>query len=438
MKKRLIMAGFIAVFATAAMAQPVNKTIDKNTAKQMGGDLGKALNPGVTQGIKTGNPAALVPGYNTDPEQKQYFQAGQGSTVGPGATRVAGCVNQGDVECQAVNLMRLGPETRPQFTITQSDPLLGKVRNITGNPTAIVGDIFSSYETCKTTSTTIPPIFETQVCNEFSFNEDKICKTGWEVVVNPDYLYSCVETIQSQSNATCTIGRVVKVDVDYQYQCQQSPKKVTNLSCEKSLIVTCTTQSDGCDTGGIVPGTTQGDMRVSFGPLSGGTYGLEFGTFADNYWSGNAAIFDRTLQFSIANKSQVTQFTLVNAAFDDWIALRVNGHLVYVGPYGGDRLEVVMGQQCFETEGGQSCYPTKKIQYGANQFGNPELNTSWNINLGIDLRPYLVDGANVIAMRTIVTDKGEGAIRINARMACPGSCTDRWDDQCAALDSKTR
>lgn len=432
------MAGFIAVFATAAMAQPVNKTIDKNTAKQMGGDLGKALNPGVTQGIKTGNPAALVPGYNTDPEQKQYFQAGQGSTVGPGATRVAGCVKQGDVECQAVNLMRLGPETRPQFTITQSDPLLGKARSITGNPSAIVGDIFASYETCKTTSATVPPIFETQVCNEFSFNENKLCKTGWEVVVNPDYLYSCVETIQSQANRLCTVGRVVKVDADYQYQCQQSPKKVTTLTCEKSLIVTCTAQSDGCDTGGIVPGTTQGDMRVSFGALSGGTYGLEFGTFANNYWSGNATIYDRTLQFNIANKSQVTQFTLVNAAFDDWIAIRVNGNLVYVGPYGGDRLEVVTSQQCIEMEWGQSCTPIKKIQYGPSQIGNAELNTSWDITLNIDLRPYLVDGANMIAMRTIVTDKGEGAIRINARMACPGSCTDRWDDQCAALDSKTR
>ena len=476
MKKLFLVLGLTALWATISPAQA--QTIDKDTAKQQGGQLGTALNPSVTQGIKTGNPSTVVPGYNTNPTQKQYFQGGQGSTVGPGTTRVAGCTNQSDIECQAVNLMRQGPQTRPQFNITRSDPLLGRSKSLTNNPGGQIGDIFSSYGTCKTTTTTTSPTFETQVCNEFSVNEDKVCVMGQQVVVDPDYLYTCQETIQSQANRTCTVGRIVQVDADYNYQCQQSPKQIETLTCNKTLIVTCDPQVDGCDSGGIVPGSTQGDMRVWFGAIGGGTYGLEFGTFADNYWGGYGAVYDRTLQFNIANKDGVTQFSLINASFDDWLLVRVNGTLVYVGPYGGDRLEITSapttaipsdgwcgladeyssswlcwvpdrwrGSRIYGTYGycerrGRTWYcgsvQPGLVQYGPSSYGSPELRTSWNRSLNIDLRPYLVTGNNVIFMRTIVAGGGEGAIRINARMACPRNCYDNWDNQCRALEQRAR
>ncbi len=469
--------------AAGAHAQQTSGVIDKDAAKQQGGDLGASLNSSIHTNITTGNPATVVPGYNTTPSQTQYFQGGRGSTVGPGTARVTGCTSQSDVECQAVNLLQQGPTTRPQFNIGNNDPLVGRARSLTGNASAQVGDIFSTYDTCKTTTKTIDPVFETQVCNEFATNENVTCKMGQEVVVDPDYLYKCLETIQSQANRTCTVGRVVQVDADYNYQCQQSPKKVDTLTCNKTLIVTCDPLADGCENGGIVPGSTQGDMRVWFGLWGGGTYAMEFGTFGDDYWRGWGAIYDRTLTFNIANKDSITQFTLQNASFDDWLWVKINNNTVYVGPYGGDRLEIYspppvfessstrvckevyddwgtswicydnrwdeLGysnqtsyQSCTAVAGGWNCTPsdyrTGMVQYCATCFRGPELKTSWNIGLNVDLRPYLTNGSNTIWMRTIVAGAGEGAIRILARMACPRNCYDNWDNQCQNLELRSQ
>lgn len=446
-------------------------------ATNLGTSVGTALNPVVKQRITTGEGQNTVPGYGTDPDQKKYFNGGVANPTEPGANRVAGCVNKDDVECQAVNLLKDGKQTRPQFDL-KNDPLIARAKALNKNPTAITGDIFSTYESCVKSVREIAPVFETQICNEFATNEDKTCSMGVNVVVDPDYIYKCLETIQSQANATCTVGRVINVDTKYNYQCDQSPVKIDQYTCNKTLVVTCEPVQDGCDNGGIVPGTTQGDMRVWFGPSGNGDYTLEFGTFADNYWGGWGAIYDRTLKFNIANPSGVTRFALINASFDDWIAVRVNGTLVYVGPWGGDRLEVVNSWQTFYEGPGRrcqqgsydnywSCYTPQdynavdwkyyttcsqtgdttwtcqrgdpnngKVQYCATCFHGPELATNWNQNIWVDLRPYLVSGENTIWMRTIVADVGEGAIRISARMACPQNCYDNWDNQCAWLEQK--
>lgn len=111
------------------------------------------------------------------------------------------------------------------------------------------------------------------------------------------------------------------------------------------------------------------------------------------------------------NKDLYTKFTLAYAAFDDWLLVQINGHTVYVGPYGGDRLEKV--QRCSE-RGDRGTVCDNYIQYGPNSFGGYELDTNWAFNLNVDLRPYLQAGQNTIFMRTLVAGNGEGAIRIDA------------------------
>lgn len=478
MKQLLSLICFLAVFAVAN-AQTRPGDISVNDAAALGGQLGSGMTPSITQGITSTQGQANVPGYGTNPSQTQYFNGGHTTPTEPGSNRVAGCTNQNDVECQAVNLLKSSRITRPQFDLT-NDPLKARVKGLTTNPSAQTGDIFSTYETCRTTTRTLDPVFETQICNDFSFTEDKTCKIGVDVVVDPDYVYKCLETIQSQANATCSVGRVVNVDTKYNYQCDQSPNKVDTYNCSKRLVVTCDPLIDGCDNGGIVPGSTQGDMRVWFGASGGGEYTLEFGTFADNYWGGWGAVYDRSLTFNINNKDGITKFALINAAFDDWIMVKVNGNLAYVGPYGGDRLEVVnnyittyeprscransdgygySGWVCYDggdygyynqkyydsctpSGGGYSCVTgdpnNGKVQYCATCFGYPELATNWNQSIFVDLRPFLVNGQNTIFMRTIVADVGEGAIRIAARMACPRQCYDNWDNQCAGLEQRSQ
>ena len=263
-------------------------------------------------------------------------------------------------------------------------------------------------------------------------------------------------------------------------------KTLGTQTCSRVLIVTCDPQQDGCDQGGIVPNSWQGDMTTSFLPDGAGNYVLQFGTIADNYWSGQGAVFDRTLSFDIQDLNLITLFALTRAAFDDWLLVSVNGTTVYVGPHGGDRLEIYspppvfepsstrlcqpvgglgfgVTWQCHDTSagwfggagnsvdyatcgavsGGWNCTPadnkTGLVQYCATCFGSPELGTSWDINLNIDLKPYLRNGANTVFMRTIVAGKGEGAIQIRTRQLCPQNCHDQWDgSQCALLEARTQ
>ena len=324
MKKLFLVLCLTALWATIPTVK--GQTIDKDSAKQQGGQLGTALNPSVIQGIKTGNPSAVVPGYNSNPTQKQYFQDGQGSTVGPGATRVAGCANQSDVECQAVNLIQNGPQTRPQFNITRSDPLLVRSKGLTSNPTGQIGDIFSSYETCKTTTTTIPATFETQVCDEFSVNEDKVCSMGQQVVVDPNYLYKCVETIQSQANRTCTMGRVVQVSPQYDYQCQQTLKSYETLSCKRTLNTTCLFS-------GAQISSTAGSQSGLFQTLTitpSGTVGLydykmeiPYRACATEGWA--------EIDFNMDTVGQGSYMSINLSNLDDAVAIGVNGYTVFAG-----------------------------------------------------------------------------------------------------------
>lgn len=324
MKKLFLVLGLTALWATIPAAQ--GQTIDKDTAKQQGGQLGTALNPSVTQGIKTGNPSTVVPGYNSNPTQKQYFQNGQGSTVGPGTTRVAGCTNQSDVECQAVNLMQQGPQTRPQFNITRSDPLLGKSKGLTSNPTGQIGDIFSSYDTCKTTTTTTPPTFETQVCDDFAVNEDKVCVMGQQVVVDPDYLYKCLETIQSQADRTCTMGRVVEVSAAFDYQCQQTLKGYDTINCKRTLNASCAfggaqMSSTGTNGSGLFP-------TVTISPSA--TPGL-YNYVMDRPYRVCGTEGWAEVDFNLDTIGQGSYVTINVSNLDDAAAVAVNGYTVFAG-----------------------------------------------------------------------------------------------------------
>jgi hypothetical protein len=118
--------------------------------------------------------------------------------------------------------------------------------------------------------------------------------------------------------------------------------------------------------------------------------------------------------------------------------VKVNDSVVYVGPYGGDRLSVVERQACYISDSaGEQCFNYSEVQYGNNQFGSPELRTNWSFGLNVDLRPYLRDGANSIFMRTIVYGAGEGAIKIKTRQYCPVVCSTFWENRCTSQEARS-
>jgi len=306
-----------------------------------------------------------VPGFETStPPEADYYD-------NPAAMEDAAIQEAGRND--AAQAVTEGFAGRPQFIIDRdTDPMLRRQRGIEADPASITGALGGEYSGCETVTVETPRPGTTEICQE--------------------------------------------------------NRALETRSCTRRLVVACDPERDGCDPGGIVPGSWSGDMRVSLTAAGGGNFILQFGVRGDNYWNGGAGrVFDRTLTLEISDADLVSRFALTRASFDDWILVKVNGQTVYVGPYGGDRLELVRRWRFL------------RVRYCDNCYGSPELSTSWNRRLNIDLRPWLRTGTNTIFMRTIVGGGGEGAIQITTRQKCPRECRDTWDEsQCAALQARTQ
>ena len=257
---------------------------------------------------------------------------------------------------------------RPQFEFDrETDPLLTRSDAIQDDPDSIVGSIEAEFSGCQSSAITTPAEYSEEVCME------------WRETA----LHTCSETLQ--------------------------------LTCDRPVE---------CDAGGIQLDTVQGDMSWNY------TYPiLTLGTISDNIWGGQCAVYDRSTTFTIEDIDKVAEFTLIQAGFDDWIRITVNGTVVRVGPYGGDRLEVV------DVELWQG-FTYKRVQYGETQLGNCELSTSWNQTLNIDIKPYLQTGENTIDMRVIVAGGGEGWMKFRATQYCDCQWSETWESTCSGLENE--
>lgn len=399
--------------------------LSASTQAQTGGspsafEAGKSLAEGKTEsmfsGISSGSAQGKIPKYGSNTPEMNYFADGKGDTSGPGVAKINACASYtpgpdkiANQECEAVNFLARNPQVRPQFNISKNDPMIQRAKQLDKNAEQAFAQFFpggtGGSSQCVTKTETIPGQYSTETC------------------------------VSSQEIGTqqCTMGRVINIDTDANFQCDQTLSAYETLKCRRGNNVVCTGGGDGCDQGGIIPNSWAGDMATSFTPDGAGNYILQFGTIADNYWCGWGVVHDRNLTFNIRDVGLITRFALTRAAFDDWLMVKVNGNLVYVGPYGGDRLEFV--QHWINI---QEWMLFEYVQYCANCFGSPELGTSWNISLNIDIRPYLRNGSNTIFVRTIVAGCGEGAIQLTTRQACPRVCSVSTRNDCAALEARSR
>lgn len=258
--------------------------------------------------------------------------------------------------------------SRPQYQFDrESDPLLTRSNTIQENPESVAGSIATEYSGCQSSILTTPPTYSEEVCTEWRETEQRTCS----------------ETLQ--------------------------------LACNRPLE---------CDAGGIQLNTVQSDMSWDY------TYPiLTLGTVSDDIWGGYCAIYDRSTTFTIEEIDKVAEFSLIQAGFDDWIKITVNGVVVRVGPYGGDRLEVVSNKF-------SKSFTLQQVQYSATQYGNCELSTSWNQSLNIDIKPYLHTGSNTIDMRVIVAGGGEGWMKFRATQYCDCEWQENWVNTCDALESE--
>jgi hypothetical protein len=177
---------------------------------------------------------------------------------------------------------------------------------------------------------------------------------------------------------------------------------VAATTIPKNALCTDVSQVDGDMRTEIISGKNKAEVST-----------LEFGTFEDNYWSGDSKnngqtsfgnLYERRMSFELGETENISEFILTDLSFDDWLSVTVNDHVVYVGPYSGDRLEFN--------------FNTGAVQYGANKYSSAELSTSWVKTESIDVLKFLKAGVNIVKTKTIVAGYGESAIRFQYKMNC--------------------
>lgn len=185
---------------------------------------------------------------------------------------------------------------------------------------------------------------------------------------------------------------------------------VADTARMRDVLYLAPVTAEGSD--GVLSDTVfSGDMAVTLLSSSGNTREYYIGTVGDNYWHSGA--YDRTIYFNLDNPGTLEELAIIQEGFDDHLLVAVNGYAVFIGPYGGDMLQV-------ETQAGQQC-PQYSVQYRSNATGMgngcaaQELATSWVKNEYINLNGYLQSGANSIFMRTIVAGRGEGWLKLRTR-----------------------
>jgi len=184
---------------------------------------------------------------------------------------------------------------------------------------------------------------------------------------------------------------------------------VSNFKCNKLLEVTCKKKAE-CDYGGISKGS------VSKGMMFDSNNGfLTMGTYDFNYLKGNCTVYEDTSSFNIENTKLVSVFKLVHVRFDDYMKLTLNGHVIYVGPFGGNDL-TVRGGRVFNGIGNHDC----------------EKSIDRNLPVNIDLKPFIKDGKNEITMKVIVSGWGHGWFRIKAKQQCceNDDWKENWVEHC--------
>ena len=387
--------------------------------KQLGG-----LGAGANKSIAT--PAQYTPKYTDDPPNTDaYYGNGLQIPTTFGKQKLADCENISETdlykrqECEGVNLVTKGATQRPDVSLTEGEKLIDHTRNISGdpsetldkykwiyklNPDGSIGEI--PAELCKEEPKEITTIKKDETCFQYTGVEAFLCESVLKVTVDPNFNYSCLETKYQKSTEKCS--------------------KKLSMRCE--ALPNCTTK-------GVQAGTPEGDMQVSLSKLNEqGLHQLTFGGKGDNYWNYGALVgkqIDRQLVLNIVGKERLEVFTMTRVEYDDWLLVTVNNNVVYSSAGAKIRFKLVNDPTTHMGTVVREDNPSSIL-------GRPERKTSWKRSPNVDIRPYLVEGQNIINARIIYGGGGEAAMLFQTHMFCEPNCTETWDDQCKELEERTK
>lgn len=387
---------------------------------EAGGIAGK-LGQGTLNNLN--QPDQYVPRYTNNPAMaEQYYDKGVSLPTQFGEDKIARCRSEKahtDLylrqECEGINFVTNGKTQKSDVTLSANEKLVQGTQKIAGDPAETLDRYKWKYPiqgdgsigtvpnaACPTETVHIPAVVKDKTCNEYTGVELFLCQAALKVNVDPNWNYSCLES--RYRNET--------------YQ------------CANRLTVVCEQEPD-CTNAGIKAGSIQADMHVLFERVNDKLHRLTFGTIADNYW-GNGS-YDREMTLDIQGKDRLQNFSLKHVAYDDWLLVKVNGHIVYSSaggqiPFYADYQNSRYGKR----------YASVRNEKNGKRLGIVERSESWSKNLNVDIRPYLIEGRNTIWTRTLVGGGGESAAIFEAHQYCEPVCHERWDNECSEYERRVR
>jgi hypothetical protein len=263
---------------------------------------------------------------------------------------------------------------RPDVKVDETDTFLIQSTATISNPETIINSVTSEYPECTETGGEVIRNTTTKTCDEYSKASTTSCSTGEEITIDGETKYNC-----------------------------KRYREYSTKSCKKELQATCTAYRE-CSTGGIELNTIATDLYWNYNYPN-----LSIGRAGGNYWRGWCATYDRTVTFNVASLDRIEYFILNEARFDDYMSVTINGHTIYVGPFGGTTLYVDRGA----TNNGirrRSC----------------ELARLWVQYPKVDLKPYLKQGTNTLTMRVIVAGSGQGSMYFLLKNKCCTTVAEQW------------
>jgi hypothetical protein len=190
-------------------------------------------------------------------------------------------------------------------------------------------------------------------------------------------------------------------------QCVEQ-RAVNTYSCRSYSMIDSCQQTSVLSSGGVDLDATQGDTSVvRVGMRDQMTAQYRFGTIGNDYWQ--TGYYSRTFTVDILDPEDVKIFNMYQLAFDDTVAISINGNWVF-----SDWLAATYHPEydrwgwetrvCLDAQSdGGDC-----LKWGTALESLRERSTSWVINTSINMIPYLRAGRNVIRIDTGVVKGGEG------------------------------
>ncbi len=228
------------------------------------------------------------------------------------------------------------------------------------------------------------------------------------------------------SKSYCDPYKDINYKICYKYHGHKSDTKFATYSktCKKSLQVTCVSYETRCNEAGLDLRSIQTSWsklydekqdNLLIGQRRGGPY------TGGNYWRGRCNVIDEVIQFNITSLDSVENFILNRAVFDDLLSITLNDNLIYVGPYGGTKLEVISRTKFGKWHG--------TVDYGTGRC-NCELGRVWDQVINKDLKPFLKTGQNVFKIRVIVSGEGQASVDFKVVNRCCREHSETWKEDC--------